>query len=146
MPTRCASVNYCGTQAPIWLRLDNGQRLPDTFQQTQLTGCSSWSHYHNDDDAVSEYDDCCAMKYPIVVRNCSSYFIYQLQPTEACNMAYCAQLPSAIGNYGSNNRLMFCFTLLNHDNEFKILSLAIELDRKVFFFFRDKETDISFWL
>ncbi|XP_045033419.1 von Willebrand factor D and EGF domain-containing protein isoform X2 [Daphnia magna] len=102
MPTRCASVNYCGTQAPLWLRLDDGQRLPDTFQQTQLTACSSWSRHHYDDEddsvPVTEYDDCCAMKYPVSVRNCSSYFVYRLQPTEACNMAYCAQLPSTSGD------------------------------------------------
>lgn len=101
MPTRCASVNYCGTQAPIWLRLDDGQRLPEALQQVQLTACSSWSrhHYDEEDDSgpVSEYADCCAMKYPVSVRNCSGYFVYRLQPTEACNMAYCAQLPPASG-------------------------------------------------
>ena len=107
MPTRCASVNYCGTQAPIWLRLDDGQRLPETFQQVQLTGCSSWSRHHYEDDSgpVSEYADCCAMKYPVSVRNCSTYFVYRLQPTEACNMAYCAQLPPASGE------ILFVFIL-----------------------------------
>lgn len=97
MPTRCASVNYCGTQAPIWLRLDDDQQLPDALEQVELTGCSTWSrHQDGSDESMVDYD-CCAMKYPIIVRNCSSYLIYQLQPTQACNMAYCAQLPFTSG-------------------------------------------------
>lgn len=103
MPTECAPVNYCGTQAPIWLRLD--QQLPDAFRQVELTGCSSWSLMVDDSDkeeiAGQQYD-CCSMAYPITVRNCSGYLIYRLQPTEACNMAYCAQLPSTAGNHNNN--------------------------------------------
>lgn len=124
MPIRCASVNYCGTQAPIWLRLEDGQRLPEAFQQVQLTACSSWSrhHYDEEDDSgpVSEYADCCAMKYPVSVRNCSGYFVYRLQPTEACNMAYCAQLPPASGMpclYHIFWGFSFFFLFLNEEND-----------------------------
>lgn len=97
MPTRCASVNYCGTQAPIWLHLEDDQKLPEASQQVQLTACSSWSHQQDSlDGSIPQYD-CCAMKYPVSVRNCSNYLIYRLQPTEACNMAYCAQVPLTSG-------------------------------------------------
>jgi len=46
------------------------------------TACSSWMD--------QQQINCCAMKYPVVVKNCSHFLVYNLQPTEACNMAYCA--------------------------------------------------------
>ena len=88
-------MNYCGTQAPLWLHLD-GRPLPQEQQEaTNLTACSSWllspAPVADEADAVAAAD-CCAMKYPVSVRNCSAFLVYHLQPPAACNMAYCAQL------------------------------------------------------
>lgn len=133
MPTRCASVNYCGTQAPIWLHLERDQRLPELFQETQLTGCSTWSRIIEDDGDVPQ-DDCCAMKYPITVRNCSSFLIYQLQPTEACNMAYCAQLPSMSGIY--NLMMQYIFSRSSSSRPYtERVGDAISSNRQTSFFF-----------
>lgn len=103
MPTKCAAINYCGTQAPLWLSLtDEAGRpssIPEAQQSARLTACTSWSlspsdvdGINNNNDSDLQDQDCCAMQYPVTVRNCSTFLVYQLKPTEACNMAYCAQL------------------------------------------------------
>ena len=33
--------------------------------------------------------ECCFGELPLLVRNCSSFVVYRLQPTPACNMGYC---------------------------------------------------------
>lgn len=39
---------------------------------------------------VSVQGKCCTTQIPILVKNCSDFTVYHLQPTPACPSAYCA--------------------------------------------------------
>ncbi|CAG7830632.1 unnamed protein product [Allacma fusca] len=74
IPTSCPGVNYCGTRAPVWMK----GTIPSTEEGiVKATGC------------VSVQGKCCTTQIQMLVRNCSDFIVYHLQPTPACPSAYC---------------------------------------------------------
>ncbi|KAL8594260.1 hypothetical protein ACOMHN_044204 [Nucella lapillus] len=78
MPTSCVPDHRCKTHAPMWLDLQ-GESLPEPGQEKVTRACANWS------------GDCCNWDVPITVRNCGDFFVYNLEPSPVCQLAYCAQ-------------------------------------------------------
>ena len=74
MPTTCPPVNRCGTSATGWL---NGTHPTVAEGNVTREVCFSWT------------GNCCWQSTNIQVRNCGSYFVYNINGLPRCNMAYC---------------------------------------------------------
>ncbi|KAL9987886.1 hypothetical protein ACROYT_G002264 [Oculina patagonica] len=74
MPDACVAPERCGTQAPGWL---SGGHPTVAQGAVQRTVCFSYSSF------------CCLLSTSIRVRNCGAFYVYELPPTDGCNMRYC---------------------------------------------------------
>ena len=74
IPDTCVPEQQCGTNAPGWL--SGGH---PTVEQGIVSRkvCFHW------------YGSCCRWSQNIRVRNCSAFYVYELPPTEGCNLRYC---------------------------------------------------------
>jgi hypothetical protein len=78
MPTFAPEVYHCGTSAPGWLNTSH-----PTVEQgvIEAQACFNWG------------DNSCEWSTVISVRNCGDYYVYDLQPTNVCSLAYCGMVP-----------------------------------------------------
>ena len=76
MVTTCPPENRCDANFPVWLSGDHPTVAEGTVQRKVCI--------HRD-------EDCCHSSLFIKVKNCSSYYIYQLHdPGSFCNARYCS--------------------------------------------------------
>ena len=74
MPDKCVLEYRCGAKRPAWL---NGSHPTVTEGVVTRTVCYSY------------YDDCCWDRNFIKVKNCSSYYVYELPRTPDQSSRYC---------------------------------------------------------
>ena len=74
MPDKCVPINHCGTLLPGWL---NGAHPTVAEGVVTRTVCYSGG------------SDCCFVSNTIKVRNCSSYYVYELPSTPRRSSGYC---------------------------------------------------------
>lgn len=84
MPTSKVSTNRCGTESPIWLDGTTGNHpASPTDPVVSIKACVNFLERRNG----------CFFSFYVSVKRCSGnpdYFLYYLQPTYQCNVAYCA--------------------------------------------------------
>ena len=73
MATYCIPKGSCDTRAPGWI---NGNHPSEAYQLVSATVCFHWN------------SNCCERSLPVQIRNCSGYYIYELQKT-GCHYRYC---------------------------------------------------------
>lgn len=72
--TSCVPMNKCGTQVTGWLQ---GRHPPPSAGVIQAMVC-----FHGS-------SGCCQWSSYIGVRNCGSFYVYELAPAQFCNLRYC---------------------------------------------------------
>lgn len=89
MLDECVPFRSCGTYAPGWMQ-GNHPRVDEGVVTRKVC-------YHY------EYN-CCRSNNNIRVRNCSAYFVYELQKTLYCPLRYCGnalgKLSSHVSSFG----------------------------------------------
>ena len=74
MPETCVAKRKCGTHAPGWLHGGHPIKIGSTVRREV---CFHWKA------------NCCQWMRSIRVKNCGSFFVYELKRTPACNLRYC---------------------------------------------------------
>ena len=75
MMTTCPSINKCGARYTAWLNDDHPTVAQGSVKKKVCVRMSG---------------DCCVYSYSTYVRNCGSYFIYELLPYQfSCLFRYC---------------------------------------------------------
>ncbi|XP_053404691.1 von Willebrand factor D and EGF domain-containing protein-like [Mercenaria mercenaria] len=89
LATKCVQQYHCGTHVPLWM---NGTHptAADGVVPRQICGTNG--------------NNCCAYKDTIRVKNCGTYYVYELKPTRGCSIAYCAGtgVPCAPGQWSAS--------------------------------------------
>ena len=81
MPTTKVNVNHCGTQAPIWLDGSTGNHPGPNDPVVRVKACVN----------ILERRSGCFYSFYVSIKNCAgAYYVYFLQPTYSCHLAYCA--------------------------------------------------------
>ncbi|XP_066277612.1 oncoprotein-induced transcript 3 protein-like isoform X1 [Branchiostoma lanceolatum] len=75
MPTSCVPRYSCGTPGPVWMF---GTHPEEQGLTADATACAHVGR------------NCCQFPGRIRVKNCGDYFVYYLNRTRGCGMAYCA--------------------------------------------------------
>ena len=74
MPETCVAKYYCNTNAPGWLS-GSHPTVSEGIVTRQV--CYHWNN------------NCCNWRNNIRVRNCSGFYVYELQATPVCQARYC---------------------------------------------------------
>jgi len=84
MPTAKVNINRCGTRAPVWLDGTTGNHpTRPTDPAVSIKACVNFRNWGNG----------CRFSFYVSVKRCSGnpdFFVYYLQPTYQCDVAYCA--------------------------------------------------------
>ena len=70
----------CGTESPAWLDTSTLRNVTRDTLEGEV--CVSWSW--------PGMSDCCLFTIPVTIKYCQDFVSYYLQPTQACNVAYCS--------------------------------------------------------
>lgn len=79
MPTSCVTQYHCGTHYPLWMQGTHPSLAEGIVQR------KACSNIHG-----STSQTCCDFSLDIQVKNCGTFYVYNLQTVPACSMAYCA--------------------------------------------------------
>lgn len=77
IPTTKPEPYHCGTVAPIWMK---GTHPTTKGEETFALACTN----------INNRLGGCMLPKPMSVKNCGEFFVYNLQPSGGCAMAYCA--------------------------------------------------------
>lgn len=88
MPDECVLTNRCGTYAPGWL-FGAHPTVAEGVVTRQVCYSSDYS--------------CCRWSNNIKVKNCSSYYLYELQKPPRCDLRYCGN--AGVGKLHSKSEL-----------------------------------------
>ena len=85
MPTAKVNINRCGTMSPIWLDGTTGNHpVSPTDPVVRIKACVN----------IFERSNGCFFSFYVSVKTCAggtgTYYLYYLQPTYSCAIAYCA--------------------------------------------------------
>ncbi|KAH9507937.1 hypothetical protein Btru_053280 [Bulinus truncatus] len=84
IPTQCVKNDICGARVAMWIDL-GGQSVPDDGKSVVI------AHLCGAFNVLNKYD-CCVLRTPLKVANCSGRMIYKLlQPIDRCPVAICFQ-------------------------------------------------------
>ncbi|XP_078359243.1 uncharacterized protein LOC144643772 [Oculina patagonica] len=92
IPDKCVDTNRCGTSSPGWL---SGAHPTVAEGVVTRKVCYHW------------WDNCCFWSNNIKVKNCSDFYVYELQKPPFCDLRYCGNAGSGTWECGSvvNNTL-----------------------------------------
>ena len=111
MPTSCVPTRHCGAHAPGWL---TGPHPAVHEGKVRRDVCFHWK-------------SCCSWRYSVFVRNCGEFFVFELSPTDTCDLRYCGNgqgkvrvFPSC--QFNAIKTILGCDTTLSQVRSWKQLS------------------------
>ena len=80
LPTACPPSKRCQTESPGWLNVKDKPLPPEGVTE------KSKVYFKGNDET-----NCCeqSKSFEIKIKNCSSYFVYELFRTPGCDLRYC---------------------------------------------------------
>ena len=116
MPTTCPPIYHCGTHIPVWLHGTHPSAADGIVTREVCGNVPSGG--------------CCRYKSTIRVKQCntatSMFYVYELQPTHGCSVAYCAGKKALV--YSLLVPIHWCLfvlflTLILMDEQIRIFSI-----------------------
>ena len=83
MPDKCVLMYRCGTYAPGWLNGTHPTVAEGVVTRKVCYQGGDWWLWPRG------FTDCCYYSNLVKVKNCGSYYVYELQKPRTCNLRYC---------------------------------------------------------